>query len=258
MPQNEVAIVTGGAQGIGRACAEALAAAGTAIVVADIDEDRAITTAGEIQNAYGVEVRAQQVDIAEPDQCQALVSAVIAPAVGGPEERLSILVNCATMYCEADAIDQDPAEWANVIDVGLNGAFYLSQAFAKSIDHRHGGCIVNISSVTATHNMNRKAAYGAAKAALDSMTRSLALEWGQLGIRVNAVAPSHVATETIKRLAAEGALPVDQITSRIPLGRLAEPSEIADAVVFLCSDQARFITGQILAVDGGYTANGDS
>jgi NAD(P)-dependent dehydrogenase (short-subunit alcohol dehydrogenase family) len=105
--------------------------------------------------------------------------------------------------------------------------------------------------------MHRKAAYGAAKAALDSMTRSLALEWGQFGIRVNAVAPSHVATETIKRLAAEGALPVDQITSRIPLGRLAEPSEIADAVVFLCSDKARFITGQILAVDGGYTTNGD-
>ena len=252
MPQNEVAIVTGGAQGIGRACAEALAAAGNAVVVADIDLDRATTTADEIQNAHGVEVQAQQIDIAEPDQCQALVT-----AAAGPQKRLSILVNCATMYREADAIDQDPAEWADVIDVGLNGAFYLSQAFAQSVDRHHGGCIVNISSVTATHNMHRKAAYGAAKAALDSMTRSLALEWGQLGIRVNAVAPSHVATETIKRLAAEGVLPVDQITSRIPLGRLAEPSEIADAVVFLCSDQARFITGQILAVDGGYTTNGD-
>jgi NAD(P)-dependent dehydrogenase (short-subunit alcohol dehydrogenase family) len=253
MRQNEVAIVTGGAQGIGRACAEALAAAGSAVIVADIDQDMAITTADEIQNARGVEVSAQQIDIAQPDQCQALVT-----AVAGPQNRLSILVNCATLYREADAIDQDPAEWADVIDVGLNGAFYMSQAFAQSIDRRHGGCIVNISSVTATHNMHRKAAYGAAKAALDSMTRSLALEWGQFGIRVNAVAPSHVATETIKRLAAEGVLPVDQITTRIPLGRLAEPSEIADAVVFLCSDQARFITGQILAVDGGYTTNGDS
>jgi NAD(P)-dependent dehydrogenase (short-subunit alcohol dehydrogenase family) len=252
MRQNGVAIVTGGAQGIGRACAEALAAAGSAVVVADIDQDMAITTADEIQNARGVEVSAQQIDIAQPDQCKALVT-----AVAGPQNRLSILVNCATMYREADAIDQDPAEWADVIDVGLNGAFYMSQAFAQSIDRRHGGCIVNISSVTATHNMHRKAAYGAAKAALDSMTRSLALEWGQFGIRVNAVAPSHVATETIKRLAAEGVLPVDQITTRIPLGRLAEPSEIADAVVFLCSDQARFITGQILAVDGGYTTNGD-
>ena len=253
MRQNEVAIVTGGAQGIGRACAEALAAAGSAVVVADIDQDMAITTADEIQNARGVEVSAQQIDIAQPDQCKALVT-----AAAGPQNRLSILVNCATMYREADAIDQDPAEWADVIDVGLNGAFYMSQSFAQSIDRRHGGCIVNISSVTATHNMHRKAAYGAAKAALDSMTRSLALEWGQFGIRVNAVAPSHVATETIKRLAAEGVLPVDQITTRIPLGRRAEPSEIADAVVFLCSDQARFITGQILAVDGGYTTNGDS
>ncbi len=105
--------------------------------------------------------------------------------------------------------------------------------------------------------MTNKAAYGAAKAAMDSMTRSLAMEWGSLGIRVNAVAPSHTATETIRRLADEGILPVDQIAGRIPLGRLAEPSEIADAVVFLCSDQARFITGQVIAVDGGYTANGN-
>jgi len=252
MPRDEVAIVTGGAQGIGRACAEALAAAGNEVVVADIDLDRAAVAASDIKAIHGVEARALQVDIAEPDQCQAVVDAAT-----GLDGRLSVLVNCATMYREADAIDQDPADWADVIDVGLNGAFYLSQAFAQSIDHRHGGCIVNISSVTATHNMHRKAAYGAAKAALDSMTRSLALEWGRFGIRVNAVAPSHVATETIKRLAAEGILPVDQITKRIPLGRLAEPSEIADAVVFLCSDQARFITGQILAVDGGYTTNGD-
>ena len=150
MRQDEVAIVTGAAQGIGRACAEALAAAGYEVVVADIDQDRAITTAGEIQNAHGVEVRAQQVDIAKPDQCQALVT-----AAAGPQKRLSILVNCATMYREADAIDQDPAEWANVINVGLNGAFYLSQAFAQSIDRSYGGCIVNISSVTATHNMHQ-------------------------------------------------------------------------------------------------------
>lgn len=251
MLRGQVAIVTGGAQGIGRACAEALAAAGNEVVVADIDLDRAAIVASEIKAIHGVEARALQVDIAKPDECQALVSA----AAGS--EKLSILVNCATMYREAEAIDQDPAEWAEIVNVGLNGAFYLSQAFAQSIDRRHGGCIVNISSVTATHNMQRKAAYGAAKAALDSMTRSLALEWGQFGIRVNAVAPSHVATETIMRLAVKGLLPVDQITSRIPLGRLAEPSEIADAVAFLCSDQARFITGQILAVDGGYTTNGD-
>ena len=116
---------------------------------------------------------------------------------------------------------------------------------------------MNLSSVSATHAMRDKAAYGAAKAGLNAMTKALALEWGPLGICVNAVSPSHVATETIQELASTGVLPVDQIIDRIPLGRLAEPDEVADAVVFLASDAARFITGQILGVDGGYAANGD-
>ncbi|MFV2039429.1 MAG: SDR family NAD(P)-dependent oxidoreductase [Acidimicrobiales bacterium] len=249
---DQVAIVTGAAQGIGRACALALAEAGVAIVVADLDLDTAAVVAGEIRESYDVEARPYQVDIAGPDQCRALVH-----EAGGHGRRLSVLVNCAAMYREAPALDQDPDEWAEVIDVGLNGAFYMSQAFARSIGRIHGGSIVNISSVTATHSMRHKAAYGAAKAALDSMTRSLALEWAPLNIRVNAVAPSHTATKTILRLARDGILPVDQIARRIPLGRLAEPAEVADTVIFLCSERARFITGQIIAVDGGYTANGD-
>ena len=135
---------------------------------------------------------------------------------------------------------------------------FLSQAFAKARRASGaGGRIVHVSSVSSTHSMYGKAAYGTAKAGMDAMTRALALEWGAAGICVNAVSPSHVATEQIKELAASGALPVDQITARIPLGRLAEPDEIADAVVFLLSDRARFITGQVLGVDGGYSANGD-
>ncbi|MFV1990827.1 MAG: SDR family oxidoreductase, partial [Acidimicrobiales bacterium] len=108
-----------------------------------------------------------------------------------------------------------------------------------------------------THAMAAKAAYGVSKAALDSLTRSLAMEWGPLGIRVNAVAPSHTATDTVSSLVAQGIIDLPSLVKHIPLGRLAEPSEVADAVVFLCSDQARFITGQVLAVDGGYTAHGD-
>lgn len=246
------AIVVGAAQGIGRRCAHALADVGAIVTVADINGDLAAATAAEICAAGNV-ARAATVDIVDPAQCAELVAGT-AESGAAPD----VLVNCATLYREAPAITQDPNEWAQVVHVGINSAFFLSQAFAQVVKASGGtGRIVHLSSVSATHPMYGKAAYGAAKAGLEAMTKALAYEWGPDGICVNAVAPSHVATETINRLAASGALPLDQIVQRIPLGRIADPDEIADAVLFLASDQARFITGQILAVDGGYTANGD-
>lgn len=246
------AIIVGGAQGIGRRCAHAAARAGAVVTVSDLNADGAAEVAAELTEDGHVALSAG-LDIAQHEQCAQVIADA---ATAGPMP--DVLVNCATLYREGDAIDQDPAEWAEVVHVGLNGAFFLSQAFAQAV-HEAGatGRIVHLSSVSSTCSMRGKAAYGVAKAGLDAMIRSLALEWGPIGICVNAVAPSHVATETILELSERGLLPVDQIVDRIPLGRLAEPDEIADAVVFLASDQARFITGQVLAVDGGYSANGD-
>jgi NAD(P)-dependent dehydrogenase (short-subunit alcohol dehydrogenase family) len=155
------------------------------------------------------------------------------------------------------ALELTVADWQRIISVGVYGAFACAQAFARAVLARNSeGAIVNISSITAHHSAHGRTAYAASKAALDSMTRSLALEWAGHRIRVNAVAPSHTATDRLKQAIADGKLDYDVIVQRIPLGRFAEPGEIADAAVFLCSDQARFITGQVLAVDGGYTANG--
>jgi len=252
LPTGKVAIVTGAAQGIGAACALALARAGAAVVVADLDGAAAQETAGRIAATSAAGATATQCDVADAAQCQALVEKAV-KRFG----RVDILVNGAAVVAMKPALDLTVADWARIFAVGVFGAFVASQAFASAvIAGGHGGAIVNISSITAHQSAHGRTAYAASKAALDSMTRSLALEWAAHGIRVNAVAPSHTATDRLKQAIGEGRLEHDTIVQRIPMGRFAEPSEIADAVVFLCSDQARFITGQVLAVDGGYTANG--
>ncbi|MCB0040322.1 MAG: SDR family oxidoreductase [Caldilinea sp.] len=248
----KVAIVTGAAQGIGAACARALAEAGAAVVVADLDGAAATATATELATATGMTVASAAVDVADAAQCRALLAGAVAQY-----GRVDILVNCAAVVVMKPALELDVAEWERIFSVGVYGAFACSQAFAQQVIARSStGAIVNISSITAQQSAHGRAAYAASKAALDSMTRSLALEWAGHDIRVNAVAPSHTATDRLKQAIGEGKLEHDVIVQRIPMGRFAAPEEIADAVVFLCSDRARFITGQVLAVDGGYTANG--
>jgi NAD(P)-dependent dehydrogenase (short-subunit alcohol dehydrogenase family) len=222
------------------------------VVVADLDGEVARQTAAAIAATTGAATVAHSADIADPIQCCALVDDAV-DRHGG----VSILVNCAAVVAMKPALDLTVLDWQRIFSVGVFGAFACAQAFAQQVIARDGeGAIVNISSITAHHSAHGRAAYAASKAALDSMTRSLALEWAEHRIRVNAVAPSHTATDRLRQAIQAGRLEYDTIVQRIPLGRFAEPAEIADAVVFLASDQARFITGQVLAVDGGYTANG--
>jgi NAD(P)-dependent dehydrogenase (short-subunit alcohol dehydrogenase family) len=165
---------------------------------------------------------------------------------------VDILVNNAAMFAVLPLIEVDAAEAARFFAVNAIGPLNASRAFARwAIDHERGGAIVNVSSIAAGRPAPGLALYSASKAALDSLTRSMAVEWAGKGLRVNAVAPGHVVTEGVLEDLRTGRLDKKTVLARIPAGRIADGDDIAGAVVFLCSDRARHIVGQVLTVDGG-------
>jgi NAD(P)-dependent dehydrogenase (short-subunit alcohol dehydrogenase family) len=248
----QVAIVTGGLRGIGRVCAQTLLAAGAKVVIADLDTSQAETTLAEISADSAGPVQAFQLDVSNPDHCRQLMQKTVQDF-----GRLDILINCAAVFIQQPALEMAAAQWQQLFAVNVHGAYFCAQAFARQLlQQQRGGAIVNISSISATHMMPGRAGYAASKAALNALTQALAFEWARHNIRVNAIAPSHVNTPRIRQVAQQGQLDLAAIAGRIPMGRIAEPEEIAEAVLFLCSRQARFITGQIIAVDGGYSVNG--
>jgi NAD(P)-dependent dehydrogenase (short-subunit alcohol dehydrogenase family) len=214
-------------------------------VIADLNAELAEATAKSMPDAIGLAC-----DITNPEQCEALASATLKKY-----GRLDGVVNCAGVSKPHESISLPPADWARMVDVQLNGAFYFVQACAKHMIDK-GGAIVFITSTNAEAAFPRRAAYCCAKAGVAMLTKVLAIEWAEKGIRVNAVGPAYVATEMTQRNIAAGNVNEAQIKARIPLGRLAQPADVADAVSFLLSDNASFITGQSLYVDGGWLAYG--
>jgi len=238
--QNKVIVVSGGASGIGAEVSARLAAEGARVVIADLNVAQA-----ESHAALSVTC-----DITNPEQCDAVAQAAINAFC-----RIDGVVNCAGISKPHDSISLPPADWSRMVDVQLNGAFYFIQACAKRM-MENGGAIVFITSTNAEAAFPRRAAYCCAKAGVAMLTKVLAIEWAEKGIRVNAVGPAYVATEMTKRNIAAGNVSEAQIKARIPLGRLAQPADVADAVSFLLSDKASFITGHSLYVDGGWLAYG--
>ena len=251
MPDNadRVILVFGGAGGIGAAVGTRLASEGARVVVADQNEIAARAKALEIVAAGGQAIGAA-CDITNAGQCEGAAQAAV-----DEYGRLDGMVNCAGISRPHDSISLPPADWARMVDIQLNGAFYAAQACAKRM-WAAGGAIVFITSTNAEAAFPRRAAYCSAKAGLAMLTKVLAIEWAEKGIRVNAVGPTYVATEMTVRNIAAGNVNEAQIKARIPLGRLAQPADIADAVSFLLSERASFITGHSLYVDGGWLAYG--
>ena len=245
------AVVTGGARGIGRAIAAQLIADGYAVMIADIRGEAAEQAASELA-ASGATVAACQVDVADAVACQQLVTQTVARF-----GRLDVLVNNAGISQPQPSLEVSPEDWRRMIDVQLNGVFFCSQAAGhQMVAQAWGGSLVNITSINAEAAFPQRASYVAAKAAVAMLTQVLAIEWAEHNIRVNAVGPAHTETEMTAQHIRSGRIQLDALQKRIPLGRLASVADVANAVSFLVSDKASFITGQSLYVDGGYLAYG--
>jgi NAD(P)-dependent dehydrogenase (short-subunit alcohol dehydrogenase family) len=228
-----VAIVTGAAGGLGAAIAEALAAEGAIVARTDVS---------------GADV---ELDVRDRGSVERAVAAVAAEH--GPP---TILVNNAGVNRIGPSETLEEELWAEVVDVNLGGAFRCSQVVGARMLAAGGGAIVNVASISALVGMPGRAAYCATKAGLLGLTRALAVEWAARGVRVNAVAPGYVQTPMVENALAQGLLSEEALLERIPVGRLASPEEVAQAVVFLASPTSGYVAGQVLLVDGGWLAYG--
>jgi len=247
--QQKIILVAGGAGGIGAQVGSHLASSGWGVVVADLNVAQAEAQAAAILAAGG-QAASVTCDITNPGQCDQAAQAAV-DRFG----RLDGVVNCAGISKPHDSISLAPADWARMVDIQLNGSFYLAQACARRM-WETGGAVVFITSINAEAAFPRRAAYCSAKAGVAMLTKVLAIEWAERGIRVNAVGPAHVATAMTQRNIAAGNVSEAQINARIPLGRLVQPGDVSNAVSFLLSEQAGFITGHSMYVDGGWLAYG--
>jgi 3-oxoacyl-[acyl-carrier protein] reductase len=243
MSENKVAIITGGARGIGKAIAETLARRGCTIVVADLNLEMAEATAKEIAAATGQKTLAFQINVSDFASANAMVERTLAEF-----GKVDILVNNAGLTRDKLIMRMEEADWDIVIDVNLKGAFNCSKAVVRPMMKQRYGRIVNISSVSGQAGQFGQANYSASKAGLIGLTKALARELASRQITVNAVAPGFVLTALTQDLSDDLK---DAILKATPLGRMGKPEEIAYAVAFLASDEASYITGQVLAVDGG-------
>lgn len=243
----KVAIVTGGGKGIGRAIALGLAEAGAAVVVAARTSSEIESVAKEIEARKG-RGKAVATDLMQSEQIQALVDATVASF-----DAVDILVNNAARSFFRPLIDLREDGFDKIFDTNVKGMFLLSRAAAKIMMRQGGGRIVNITSVAAERGGPMMGVYNASKAAVRMLTMCMATEWASMNVLVNAVGPGMTRTQFSQPIWANPEME-RQLISRIPLARLAEPEDIVGAVLFLCSEEAGFITGQTIYVDGGTLA----
>jgi NAD(P)-dependent dehydrogenase (short-subunit alcohol dehydrogenase family) len=244
---NTVALITGGGSGIGRAIAERFAREGAQVVAADLRPERAEETAARIKGAGG-EAIALTVDVADGTSVAAMAEAAVARY-----GRVDVLVNNAGISIGDDILDFDEATWDLNLAVVLKGVYLCSRALLPGMLERRRGVVLNIASVNGMMAVG-EAAYSAAKAGMINLTQNMALKYGNRGVRVNCIAPGTVRTPIWGERVARDPHVFDKLAAWYPLGRVGEPDDVANAALFLASDEAAWITGVVLPVDGGLTA----
>ena len=245
----KVAVVVGGTSGIGRAIALALADAGADVAASSRRSDQVESVAQEIEKRGRRALRAT-CDVADRASLEKLLEACL-----GTFEKVDILVNSAGRTKRAPTLDFSEADWNTIMDTNLTGTLRACQAFGRHMIERRSGSIINIASVGSDVAMYEVTAYSASKAAVASLTRSLAIEWARHGVRVNAIAPGVIRTAFNEKLL-DGTPRGQEFLIRIPVKRFGTPEDIAGAAVYLASDAASYFTGEMLRINGGMLASG--
>jgi len=241
--KDQVAIVTGGAQGIGRAVAEALAREGASIVVSDINIEAAQKTGDEIKQKYAVETLAIAGNVAALADCENLVQKSL-----DKFSKINILINNAGITKDNLILRMSEAEWDLVISVNLKGVFNCIKAASKFLLKQRSGRIINIASVVGLMGNAGQANYSASKGGVIALTKTCAREFASRGVLVNAVAPGFIRTAMTDKLSDEQK---NKLAEQIPLCRLGEPEDVAKACLFLSSEDSSYITGHVISVNGG-------
>ncbi|WP_432547166.1 SDR family oxidoreductase [Kineococcus sp. SYSU DK004] len=244
-----VAVVTGGGRGLGLSTARALTRQGCHVALLDVLAD-VEDTGAELASETGLPALGRGTDVTDADDLRAAFGAV-AERLGTPR----VLVTAAGIAAWADAEDQPPEQWRRVVDVNLTGTFLACQAFARHALPAGRGAVVTVGSMSASivNVPQHQAAYNAAKAGVEHLTRSLAVEWAARGLRVNAVSPGYMLSDMTRQFTDANPDLRRRWEELTPMGRMGEPSDLDGVVAFLASDASRFVTGQALVVDGGYT-----
>lgn len=246
----KIAVVTGASRGIGKSIALELAEAGARVACVATQARNAAETVAEIQSKGGEAIALG---------CRVEISNEVTRMFAQLEVELGavdILVNNAGITYPQLTLDMTEENWDQHMNVNAKSIFLCSQAAARQMKARRAGCIINIGSILGRNAFPATLGYCASKAAVDHMTRVMAIEWAKYGIRVNCIASGYIHTELIDRLAAEGKLTLEDLQKRTPQRRLGTGADIAKAVRFVASDDAGFMTGEVLVIDGGWTAFG--